>query len=46
MGNHLVAHPSFLFFISCTEVNTYLEMKYLLNMDDDFIIFWSFWLMH
>ena len=27
MGNHLVAHPSYDFFIACTEVNEYLEMK-------------------
>ena len=39
MGNVLVAHPSFCFFIACTEVNAYMEMQYLLNTDDNFMIF-------
>ena len=37
MGNHLVAHPSFYFFIARTEVNAYLAMKYFLEMDNNFI---------
>ena len=37
MGNHLVANPSFYFFIARTEVNVYLAIKYFLDMDDNFI---------
>ena len=37
MGNDLVAHPSFSFFIACTEVNAYLAMKYFFKTDDKFM---------
>ena len=36
MGNHLVAHPSFCFFVTCTEVNGYLAMKYSVKTDETF----------
>ena len=39
MGNYLVAHLSFYFFIACTEMNTYLVIKYFLKTDDNFMIF-------
>ena len=44
MGNHLVAHLSFCFFIVYTEVNAYVSMKYLLKIDDNFISFEKKWL--
>ena len=34
-----MAHPSFCFFIVCTEVNAYLDMKYFLKTDDSFMNF-------
>ena len=39
MGNDLVAHPIFAFFIACAEVNTYPSMKYFLKTDDSFMHF-------
>ena len=33
-----MAHPSFSFFIACTQVNAYLAVKYFLNTDDSFMI--------
>ena len=39
MGNNLVDHPSFAFPIACTEINAFLEMKYLLKTDDKFMNF-------
>ena len=39
MGNDLVAHLGFCFFIACTEVNAYLAMKYILKTDDKFMDF-------
>ena len=39
MGNKLVAHPIFTFFIACTKVNAYLAMKCFLKRDDKFIEF-------
>ena len=39
MGNNLVAHQSFSYFIACTEVNTYMGMKYFLSTDDSFMNF-------
>ena len=39
MGNHLVSHPSFYFFITCTEVNTYLAMEYFRKTDETFMNF-------
>ena len=39
MGGHLVAHPSFSFFLSCTEVNAFMAMKYFLKTYDSFMHF-------
>ena len=39
MGNDLVAHPSFYFFMACTEMNSYLAMKYFMKTDDKFMDF-------
>ena len=39
MGNHLVDHPSFNFFIACIEVDAYLVMKYILKTNDSFMSF-------
>ena len=35
MDNNLLAHPSFLFFVACTEVNAYLTMKHFLKTNDE-----------
>ena len=37
MGNNLVAHPIFFFFIACTEVDAYTEIKYFLDTGETFM---------